>query len=355
MRKTSLLLRAAFTLVELLVVIAIIGVLIALLLPAVQAAREAARRSQCANNMKQIGIGMHNYIDTWKRFPCGLSGAVTWVKSGQVAWTAILPFTDYNNLYEAVPIDEAWDYSRNNGAGAATDWFWDAGGDFGVGRTRIYQVPISWARCPSDTSREFMWDWSTTSYSLNSGNMQMNNYLHTGGSTCADPICEIYNNANCYDTLYIYPLNQTDGSTVSGMFNMGGFHCKPGDVLDGLSNTICVGERLSDCAFHPVADCIFYPWGGNNGQNGTTIPMNIFATCRNEPIVRRRPFEACLNNGHDNQCMVLNSGFRSRHKSGANFLMGDASVKFLKTSIDERTYRWLGGRSDGATIDASRL
>src|SRR5262245_31471169 len=96
-----------FTLVELLVVIAIIGVLVALLLPAVQAAREAARRSQCANNLKQIGLGMHNYVDTWERLPSALMGGLTGADDDDgFSWAcAILPFVEQKNLYDKINPD----------------------------------------------------------------------------------------------------------------------------------------------------------------------------------------------------------------------------------------------------------
>ena len=99
--------RKAFTLVELLVVIAIIGILIALLLPAVQAAREAARRSQCTNNLKQIGIALHNYHDTFKVFPPGglwytnSTGNANWVRNRGSMLLHILPFVEQQSLYDA--------------------------------------------------------------------------------------------------------------------------------------------------------------------------------------------------------------------------------------------------------------
>jgi len=120
--------RSGFTLVELLVVIAIIGVLVALLLPAVQAAREAARRSSCSNNLKQIGLSLHNYHDTYLSFPPG------WIdtdgvgsNSGRLhAWsTFILPFMEENNIYENIAVDfgSATSPANVNGAGATIDGY----------------------------------------------------------------------------------------------------------------------------------------------------------------------------------------------------------------------------------------
>ena len=108
--------RAAFTLVELLVVIAIIGILVALLLPAEQAAREAARRIQCTNNLKQIGIAMHNYQSTHGRFPIGYVGCQTWDPVwgglralGHTAWAQILPYM------ELTALEDIYDFHQRNG------------------------------------------------------------------------------------------------------------------------------------------------------------------------------------------------------------------------------------------------
>src|ERR1700754_380074 len=103
----SFLRRSGFTLVELLVVIAIIGVLVALLLPAIQSAREAARRSQCSNNLRQIGLGMHNYVDTWGRLPSALMGGLTGSDDDDgYSWAcAILPFVEQKNLYDKINPD----------------------------------------------------------------------------------------------------------------------------------------------------------------------------------------------------------------------------------------------------------
>ena len=103
---------AGFTLVELLVVIAIIGVLVALLLPAIQAAREAARRTQCSNNLKQISLGLNNYHDTYRTFPPGAWNEAN--RGNRLAWTVfILPFIEQSALYEQYRFDEPWDSESN--------------------------------------------------------------------------------------------------------------------------------------------------------------------------------------------------------------------------------------------------
>src|SRR5688572_17681540 len=109
--------RRGFTLVELLVVIAIIGILVALLLPAVQAARESARRMQCSNNLKQIGLGLHNYHDTIKCFPPG-----RWGGTGGKVWgphSLILPFIEQGNAHALIDFSVFWDHPNNAAARAA--------------------------------------------------------------------------------------------------------------------------------------------------------------------------------------------------------------------------------------------
>jgi len=127
--------RSAFTLVELLVVIAIIGVLVALLLPAVQAAREAARRSQCVNNLKQLGLTTHNYHDTYRNFPAGHNNA------GTYAWgwgTFILPFMEQGNLFDQLnPNVRTGQYPDTVPTG-----------------TNIYNTPIDAFVCPSDPGED---------------------------------------------------------------------------------------------------------------------------------------------------------------------------------------------------------
>ncbi|MGE0608735.1 MAG: DUF1559 domain-containing protein [Pirellulales bacterium] len=339
MRKTALLLRAAFTLVELLVVIAIIGVLIALLLPAVQAAREAARRTKCTNNMKQIGLGMHNYLDQWKKFPCG----TTWTLPGQSGFTAIMPYTDYASLYENMRIGDL--YQADIGTNA-TAWHWDQPMITNSSQYPRAQI-IQFAICPSDPGPPTDGSWGKTNYSLSAGNNNVNEGSCTGN-------CDIY--VPFADSGYPNPgSSQSNEGYVSGMFATGNYACKESDVTDGLSNTIMAGEQTFNCSDHP--GWLFYPWHMHLGQASTTIPMNIFASCFNEPIQRVQPFQCGQYNASVNNlnCHKINFGFKSRHPAGANFLMGDASVKFIRTTIQESTYRWLGCRRDGQTIDLNKF
>lgn len=181
--------RKGFTLVELLVVIAIIGVLIALLLPAVQAAREAARRSQCANNLKQLGLALHNYHDTFKRFPAGigpgvgLNSAETWNAWGGIA--PMLPFMEQTNLFDKI------------------DWglYWGTGVNAQVSNARIDTLT-----CPSDPGSALVR--APISYNLSHG-------------PCSTWDVGAGQEVGMFDRLY---------------------WCQIAEITDGTSNTIAMAE-----------------------------------------------------------------------------------------------------------------
>jgi prepilin-type N-terminal cleavage/methylation domain-containing protein len=162
--------RRAFTLVELLVVIAIIGILVALLLPAVQAAREAARRMSCTNNLKQLALAVHNHHDVHKQFPpscCNLQfqsqfkNQFGWNRMGYI--TPLLPFIEQQPLYDDV-IAYTWENRR--------PW---SGENMADGRNSPYNRDIPALLCPSDGNKDLPFDWrKATSYHCNHGDIIMN-------------------------------------------------------------------------------------------------------------------------------------------------------------------------------------
>jgi prepilin-type N-terminal cleavage/methylation domain-containing protein len=193
-----------FTLVELLVVIAIIGILIALLLPAVQAAREAARRSQCTNNLKQIGLALHNYHDTFKSLPSGCVSKVVNGTTSNTAWgwpALILPQLEQQPLYDAIK--------------PGHQSLWATVGDPAL--KPLMQQPISALLCPSDTAPKLNDD-----RKINGVSVAVSNYLGNNSS----------------EALFLTPAP----ADIAGLF-VENRAVRFADILDGLSNTFAVGER----------------------------------------------------------------------------------------------------------------
>lgn len=198
--------RRAFTLVELLVVIAIIGILIALLLPAVQAAREAARRSQCVNNLKQFGIGLQNYHDIFTSFPPGCGGTTTGAMNNGCrvsTFIPLLPYIEQQALYDAIR-------TGGNGAPPYGPWGWSSWTNWNV------QVPS--LLCPSDTRP-----------SPTTGQVGNNNYAISHGDSI--------------NNIYIWNSDPINGSR--GMFTRSATVTLK-MVTDGTSNTIIMSERLRE-------------------------------------------------------------------------------------------------------------
>jgi len=291
---------SAFTLVELLVVIAIIGILIALLLPAVQAAREAARRAQCSNNLKQIALALHNYHDTNKIFP---PGAFFGLYRGSIL-IRLLPFVEQQPLYDR------FDLKLNTDTQAAAN-------NYELGGT-IVPVYV----CPSDTSKGKKSDRAVSSYAASQGPTP-----HVGNSSCW---CE--NNWNDYTP----PPKVWQDEVFFGPFTRDPICTTMADCTDGLSNTIYFGEVLPLCSAHMGAG-----WAmTNNGQGfgHTHVPIN---------------YDTCQTSGdYCNQSCNWSTekGFRSKHPGGAMFAFGDGSVHFLSETIDHWNYQRLGNKADGEPL-----
>lgn len=311
--------RRAFTLIELLVVIAIIAILVALLLPAVQQAREAARRSQCKNNLKQIGLALANYEDTHGKYPAGSywnnnSGGTNYQQGSLL--THILPFIDQATAYEQIPFENPPGNNINN----ATD-------SSGALLRQRFSVPTY--RCPSDTAGANFNNVST-----------VQNYAGSkGASSAGSPAAGNTSGGRpgCLDRFLSFRRGATSGSGVSGPFHRNKRSCSIRDVTDGMSNTIFVGEVRPECSAH-----IDNGWlDANNGQGmfSTIYPINL-DTCR-----RTSP-DDCGWFGN----WTEEFGFKSRHIGGAHFLFGDGAVRFLSENIDHDTYNNLGAKADNNVI-----
>jgi prepilin-type N-terminal cleavage/methylation domain-containing protein/prepilin-type processing-associated H-X9-DG protein len=363
-----------FTLIELLVVIAIIAVLIALLLPAVQAAREAARRAQCTNNLKQLGLAMHNYHSSTGVFPPGgintsnLTGAIT---GGWGSWSAhamMLPYIEQQAIYNSINFNISCEGPSSSG------------GEASIRSTASGNV-ISAFQCPSSPLFAGTDNWGRRAAG--------NNYFVSVGST-----------------LNQYAPNGPSGilagsASPNGPFQVDGPCFSTRDILDGTSNTIAIGEwRSGDNNANIISvpqDIIIVtslPSGASNGSALLNLPFGgaginawlqncagsaraslgdttgtlqrsnlgdrwdegLFGhTVGNVIAPPNSNYPNCYDNvggGGDNDNGYGAFGLSSYHSGGANVAFADGSVRFLKTSINQVTLWGLGSRAQGEVISS---
>ena len=326
--------RAAFTLIELLVVIAIIGVLVALLLPAVQQAREAARRTQCKNNLKQMGLALHNYVDSHQGFPPGVVSLLsnpTWVMpAGQCnaspddlgpGWSffaRMLPYLEEGNFYNSINFNLPVNDPANDTARQTVVRAFRCPSDSGQQLISVYDCgnPPS----VSNTATDIM-DAASSSYVGSLG----------GGKTGGDP------NYGCYEW---QPFN--------GIFHRNS-SIRPADVIDGLSTTIGVGERQTNFVESAWAGIV----AGQEiiyNANGHPQPYNpSLPTCQNwrptitAVVVHNRQYTVNVPNGSP-------ASYYSAHIGGGNFLFMDGSVHMVSANIDLSLMRGLATRNNGEVI-----
>ncbi len=293
--------RAGFTLIELLVVIAIIAILIGLLLPAVQKVREAAARSKCTNNVKQIALAVHSYHDANGRLPISTTYGDTGAPApttGRGWITEILPYVEQEAIFRGL------EPSRTVGFGGGANAL------NGSNLTAFVTTPISTFRCPSDpdtkptTTKQFQWD--PTPIAQNNYKGVMGNHRMGGAGTGEYGDCHstIGCNGLFYRNVYREPIRFVT-------------------ITDGLSNTLMVGE---DIPTQNVHSSLYY-------SNGDYAPCNWPI---NTPVADPADWPRAF-------------GFRSYHTGGANFALADGSVRFVAQSIDFANYRALCTRNVGET------
>jgi prepilin-type N-terminal cleavage/methylation domain-containing protein/prepilin-type processing-associated H-X9-DG protein len=351
-----------FTLVELLVVIAIIGVLVALLLPAVQAAREAARRNQCMNNLKQLGLGMLNHEAAKGRF--ARNEQFVFKKDGSHGdreyashLVMVSPYVEATSLAGQLDLDP-----KAKVVPPAQM----------VQGVPLRQLSLAVLRCPSDdktgvfdSKPEYTSEWApmltglvaTTSYSGSMGAQLMGwgscdikkiiNYTGPYGANPAPPLApgdDWFNTTSKPTTCKDINSNDRgdcpDPATISGVFSRSAWAASLREIEDGTSNTIMMGEiRPSTAAFNWI-----YGWTNSEGMwFATTAPINY----ETDPAVVGTPRPVCRRWDRD---FNTAHGFKSLHPGGANFVFCDGSVHFLNESIDYTNYQRLGARSDGESI-----
>jgi prepilin-type N-terminal cleavage/methylation domain-containing protein/prepilin-type processing-associated H-X9-DG protein len=290
-----------FTLVELLVVIAIIGVMVGLLLPAVQAAREAARRMSCNNNLKQLGLAMHNYHDTFKRFTPTQGGCCwgTWQVS-------IMPYVELKN---------ASDLYLNWGGTDATGPRYGAAPNTTNVTARRYPA----FSCPSDQENTPIGAMTNHNYAVNFGN--------TGGAQQANLNGVVFGQA----PFVTDPLRKI------------GFR----DVTDGTSNTLLVGEVRQGQG----SDLRGFTWWGDAAKFtaylgvNSPLPDRIYAINYCNPI----PKMPCDVSTATNPAMF---GSRSQHPGGVNAALADGSVRFFAENIDLNIWRALSTARGSEVFDS---
>lgn len=295
--------RRGFTLIELLVVIAIIGVLVALLLPAVQQAREAARKTQCRNNLKQLGLALHNYHDAFNVFPPGVVQVRSVGQSGIIragdpndqtpawGWGAfILPFLDQGPLFNQLspgPVSY---------------------GSLVVANSNLVKTNLTVFRCPTSTAPD--------QNDLADASLQTADTQKVGTSNYAAN----FGHSRGVGPFRVLPLADNYTACYTGAF---GFDTKTkiGDVLDGTSNTVAVGERA-----YRISGVDFYAavWPGCSVGNRDNCVDQILVTLRGG--MNAGPTQS------DRQ-----ETFSSEHEGGAFVVLLDGSVRFISENIDFRT------------------
>lgn len=303
--------RVGFTLVELLVVIAIIGVLVALLLPAVQAAREAANRMSCGNNLKQIALGLHNFHDTERSLPAGSVGNPAWGRDSWSWYCYLLPFVEEHGLYDQLDFK-----AKINGTATAG----------GAARKEHLDTML----CPSDSRRiqeQGIANWQNS----------LQNYVVCYGDSNFNSGLDPWNVVNGY-------------AGKAGMF-VPERRATFADCTDGLSNTLLVSEIIT-----PDRENV---WGSlGRTQVAMGAGFTTYATPNAQANDRTNRCHTDLGGGLGAKCTQHADwdwganvvAARSWHPGGVNAALTDGSVRFVVDNVALDTWRWLGTRSGGEAV-----
>jgi prepilin-type N-terminal cleavage/methylation domain-containing protein/prepilin-type processing-associated H-X9-DG protein len=329
----------AFTLVELLVVITIIGILIGLLLPAVQSAREAARQTQCANNLKQIGMGLHNYVSANGTFPSGCRSQ----REGQNVWTwgfawsvPILPFVEQSTLYDS--LDKTGDQCPGN---YHIGWLDGIDGGSAYNGRLLLGMAIGFLRCPSSSEPQFVLEGGVVA-----------------GNPLGVPSTDYVGISGASDSRHPVAVNKDGASSdkASGIQSTAGVliphNCVSfADITDGSSNTIAVGEQ-SDWCFDPSGT----PWYSRSDLRAGFAMGCVPAANSSEdrwfnittvryPINYREWYSWGIGSNWGANLPII-----SAHPGGAHVLMADGSVHFMNEGVQLQTLLDLCNRNDDHVV-----
>jgi prepilin-type N-terminal cleavage/methylation domain-containing protein len=338
--------RHGFTLVELLVVIAIIGILVALLLPAIQAAREAARRSSCTNNLKNLGLAVLNHHDVMKHFPVNMGAYIDQESDKDqpgAGWILnTLPQLEEQSLFDQFRAAGAFNGNfvgsacirplPNVGIASTTN---------GVSAPRLMRTQLSVLQCPSDDSvkelstKQYQWpcEAALTSYKGVIDDTWAN---ESGGGTFSNEIPAEYRSGNYRDP----PPTGSGGTTYDchrdircrGFFFRQSYQrpVKIAKVTDGTSKTLMIGEDVPEFNYHSVA---FY---SNGSWCSCNAPLNYG--------LGQPPERIAVDAWYDAQ------GFRSKHPGGVQFCLADGSVRLISDSVNHLFYRTSCTRDGNETV-----
>ncbi len=335
--------RLGFTLIELLVVIAIIAILIALLLPAVQQAREAARRSQCKNNLKQFGIALSNFHDTYNRFPVAMADDDT----NNWGWGVyLLPYLDQAPMYQQLtkgtnststtftpivlvyqPGNHTFPSGTNNIDSTGSGQNVNSGNYPGIKNTLNAFV------CPSDTLPQ------TNNAGIGKSNYCANiGAILTGSGGWGGPSGQTMNGGLAWDN-----------------YNYASYHTDFAALTDGASNTIMIGEvTQSTCVRNSINNNTWFPvWTGGNthgSQSPGFIGWGSFARTTNASYPINTPANLSSTSPSCGTGDNSDRAFGSQHVGGAQFVFGDGSVHFLSQNINALVYQGLGTRNGGEAV-----